>query len=170
MTGTRSKASRVAILPGTQRDLTYIAANMRDADWAEISCQLGPGAVRLQAALVAVQLGAWVATYDGQPAACFGFTPRNAVVLEAWAWGTERMARTVPAITRFVRDELAPGWIEAGVRRLEARSLDSHAEAHRWMTGTGAAAECIVPEYGCNGETFVQFAWTADVPFMSSRR
>ena len=153
------RTSRIAIIPGVPRDLTYIAANMSDADWHEVSCQLAPGVTRLEVAWVALQYGAWVATIDGQPVACFGFAQRSATTLEAFAWGTDRMSRAVPAITRFIRRDLAPGWFAQGVRRLEARSLDTHEAAHRWMTATGAVREAVLPDCGRDGEDFILFAW-----------
>lgn len=152
-------AFRIAIVPGVPRDLTFIAANMRADDWREISCQLAEGCTRFEVAWIAHQFGAWVATIDDQPVACFGFSQRSATTLEAFAWGTDRMSRAVPAITRFIRNDLMPGWFAQGVRRLEARSLDTHTAAHRWMAATGAVREAVLPDCGRDGETFILFAW-----------
>jgi hypothetical protein len=150
----------VAIIEATLRDLTFIAANMRRRDREEIMCQLPEGTSTAEVAAYAMQANPHVATLDGQPVAAFGAVGRTVSVLEAWAWGTDRMPRAVPAITRYVARVLMPQWLDAGVRRLEARSIATHTAAHRWMTSTGAALECAMPDYGRDGEGFYLFAWT----------
>lgn len=151
---------RVEIVLANARDLTYIAANLRPEDREEIFCQLPEGTLALEVAAYALQANGYVALLDGQPIAAFGFVHKSVCVIEAWAWGTERMWRCIPAITRFVARVLMPGWIEAGIRRMEARSISTHTSAHRWMEATGAVLECVMPDYGKAGEGFYLFAWT----------
>lgn len=152
--------SRVEIAPACDRDLTFIASNLRPEDADEVFCQLPDGATWFHLAYVASQTASWVARVDGQPVCAFGFQPRSVTTLEAWAWGTRGMWRAIPAITRFVATDLLLGWLEDGVRRLEARSISTHVSAHRWMEATGAVREAVLPDAGKNGETFIQFVWT----------
>lgn len=115
-------------------------------------------------AVLGAQIGeAWVARLDGQPVAAFGAAPMSLPgnVLSLWAWGTKRLVRAAPAITRFVRDECAPRWVAAGVTRVEARSIRGHVSAHRWLRGAGAKAQPC-PNWGKGGEGFVLFYWTKD--------
>lgn len=154
----------ISIVPPTLRDVTYIAANIRPEDWREIACQMPDGTTAIDVALWSVSAGqAWVARIDNQPVALFGASPQTAAgnVLALWAWGTKRMRRVAPAITRFVRDDRAPEWIAAGKTRAEARSIAGHTEAHRWLSGLGFIAEPL-PQWGKGGEDFILFSMTLD--------
>ena len=153
---------QVEIVPATLRDLTFIAANMRAEDWREIACQFPEGITRTEIAALAGQFGeSWVAVSSAQPVAAFGAAPLTCNVLTGWAWGTRRMRRAVPAITRFMREDCAPRWVDAGITRLEARSIAGHDEAHKWMRALGAD-EQPCPEWGRDGEDFILFSWTKE--------
>lgn len=154
--GPRSK--RVEIRPATLRDLTYIAVNMRDSDWREIACQVPAGTKRSEVGARSLSHETWTAHLDGQPVAAFGVVPATVSVLLLWAWGTTRMRRTIPAISRFVNETLAAEWVERGITRVEARSIVGHEEAHRWMRGFGAQ-EQPCPGWGSHGEAFILFWW-----------
>jgi hypothetical protein len=154
----------VSIVPPTLRDISFIAANVRPDDWREIACQIPDGTTPLDVALWSVSAGqAWVAKLDDQPVALFGASPQTAAgnVLALWAWGTKRMRRVAPAITRFVRDGRAAEWVEAGKTRVEARSIAGHVEAHRWLVSIGFLAEPL-PQWGKDGEDFILFSMTLD--------
>lgn len=150
---------RVSIQTANLRDLTYIAANLRPMDWREIACQIPGDMSRTELAALAGSHGeAWTASLDGQPVAAFGVSPIAASVLSLWAWGTPRMRRAVPAISRYVNGELASRWVRDGFTRVEARSIEGHHEAHRWMRSFGAkSVPC--PGWGKGGENFILFWW-----------
>jgi hypothetical protein len=151
------------IEPATLRDVTFIAANMRSEDWAEIACQISAEVTPTHVAAWSLSgREAWVAHWHDQPVAAFGIhnaTPAGNVVT-VWAWGTRRMRRVVPEMTRFVADAV-PRWIEEGITRVEARSIYGHVEAHRWMRGLGAH-EQPCPAWGKHGEDFILFSWTEE--------
>lgn len=155
--------SRVTIGPATLRDMTWIGGNLREADAREIFCQVPEGTLGSSMA-ASVFLGlpeAWtrVATLDGQPVAAFGFQPFTVPVWIAWAWGTRRMTRAIPAITRWCWSK-EPELLELGVRRVEARSIAGHEQAHRWLERLGCRREADLPDHGRNGELFHLYAWT----------
>jgi hypothetical protein len=102
----------------------------------------------------------WVAKLDGQPVAAFGVGMLNIAAASGWAFGTKRMKRAIPAITRYFYDAVYPTLVESGVRMVEARSLVSHIEAHRWMLANGAELVGGAFPYGKNGEAFMLFRWT----------
>ena len=152
------------ILPATIRDATYVAANMRPEDWREIACQCPDGLYPYEVAAWALQgREAWIATVRGQPVACFGVHNQTSAgnVLAIWAWGTRGMWRAIPSISRFILDDRVPAWIEAGVTRVEARSIAGHEAAHRWMRGLGAAGTEL-KAFGKGGEDFTLFWWTQE--------
>lgn len=152
------------ILPATLRDYSYVSANMNEADWQEIACQIPEGTHTTElAAWCVAGREAWTATWRGQPVAAFGI---HAVmpagnVCSLWMWGTRESWRAVPAIERFVRDECGPRWIDEGVTRIECRSDLRHSAAHRWLRRLGFAEEPCA-EWGRNGEPFLLFWLTRE--------
>ena len=152
----------VDIRPATLRDVTYIAANMREQDWREISCltnetRLGIGAL----SYLAAPEFTYVAWYRGDPVTAFGISPSAiATCWIGWAYGRSLLPRTIPAITRFFRSTLRQRALDVGIRRVEVRSIIDHDVSHRWLTGMGATREAELPDYGMTGETFVLYSWT----------
>lgn len=152
----------IEILEPNIRDLTYIGANLRPEDYRETMCQLPEGTLG-SSALAEIYLGlapgwSWVATVNGQPAAVFGFQPFTTPVWIAFALGTRRITRAIPAITRWCWSQ-EQRLIDAGVRRLEARTIEGHDQAHRWLERLGCSRVCELPDHGRNGELFYLYAW-----------
>ncbi|RWE54941.1 MAG: hypothetical protein EOS67_22495 [Mesorhizobium sp.] len=151
----------VRIIPATLRDLSYIAANLRAEDRAEIDCQLDHWSPALLA-LTALQGFAYVAEFDGNPEAGFGAAEQRGGLWIAWSWGTRRMKRCVPEITQFFHAVLGPEVAARGAFRVEARALAENELALRWLARLGATQRCRLPGYGRNGETFILFDWTRE--------
>lgn len=151
----------VRIIPASLRDLSYIAANLRGEDRAEIDCQLdqwSPGLL----ALTALQGFAYVAELDGNPEAGFGAAEQRSGLWIAWSWGTRRMKRCVPGITEFFHAVLARQVAARGAWRVEARALAANEMALRWLGRLGATQRCLLPGYGKNGEDFFLYDWTRE--------
>jgi hypothetical protein len=151
----------VRIIGGNLRDLSYIAANLRPEDHAEIDCQLDdwtPATV----ALAALQGFAYVCELDGNPEAAFGAGEIRSGLWIAWSWGTKRMRRCVPRITQFFYEVLGPQVAAQGAHRVEARAMAGNDLAVRWLNRLGATERCPLPGYGRNGETFLLFDWTRE--------
>lgn len=151
----------VRIIGGTIRDLSYIAANLRPADQAEIDCQFDEWTPAMLA-LHAMQGRAYVVELDGNPEAAFGAAPLRSGLWIAWSWGTKRMKRCVPRITQFFYAVLGPDVAAQGAWRVEARALASNELALRWLHRLGATERCLLPCYGKNGEDFILWDWTRE--------
>lgn len=156
----------IEIKPGTRRDVTYIAVNMRQHDTHEILAMLpdwmAPGQAGLLCFEATPDAFCWTAFCKGDPACAFGVAPQSPLtpwLWSAWAFGTKRMVRAVPAITRHIEQVLIRQAIEAGATRVEARSLIDHDIAHRWLAGLGATREGVCRTYGRNGEDYELWAW-----------
>lgn len=149
------------IRPIVLRDVSYVLANLRQADADEIWCQMPEGATALGLAQHVINFGdgytAWV---DGKLVAAFGTQPINAVAHLAWAFGTDKMQRAVPAITDFMHDVQVPKIIGDGAEIMEARSILHHSSAHVWMISTGAQPIGDPFVFGRGGERFRLFRWT----------
>lgn len=113
-------------------------------------------------ALAALQGPAYIAELDGNPTAAFGACEQRSGLWIAWSWGTKRMARCVPEITRFFYAVLGPHVSAAGAWRVEARPIAGNELAERWLQRLGATERCELPGYGKNGEDFKLFDWTRE--------
>jgi len=155
----------VEIRPGCARDLCFVAANLRDEDIREIFASAVLESATQAAMLSWLSSGpewCWTAWLDDQPQAAFGLSSVGALqphILSAWAWGTPRFKRCIPAMTRFIKAEWPQMVLSVGVTRVEARSLRDHDLAHKWLSGLGARKECELPEFGVNRETFELWAF-----------
>jgi hypothetical protein len=156
--------SRVEIRRAVFRDVCFVAAQMREQDRREVFCQLMSGASPVDAAAISYGGTEHVhcAWYRGSPIAAFGFAPASfsGTVWSAWAFGTRRLKRAIPEISRFVLETVAPQLIKIGVRRLEVRSIAEHHLAHRWLVRLGARRETELRNWGRDGETFILWSWT----------
>lgn len=151
----------IEIKPATLRDASYVMANMRAQDQAEVMCQV-PAATKTHELAYHLLMGseAFAASYNGQPAVFFGTSPINVACLSIWAVGTKRMQRAVPAVTKFLRGHVDTK-VAQGYRTIEARSLETHYSAHRWIEGAGGVRSGEPFVFGRDGEKFLLFRWTA---------
>ena len=154
----------IEIIPGTLRDICYIAANLREDDRREImaTAQMASPTVAAVLSYEGSFGTSWVALYDGVPSAAFGFTsprPLQPHIAGIWAFGTKRFKRCVPAMTRLCLNEWPIMARTLEIRRMEVRSLASHDIAHRWLSAIGARREGLMRGYGINGEDFELWAF-----------
>ena len=154
----------IEIRDANLRDASFVTANLRPEDHAEIFCQIpdGTSSQVLADHLIRSTPGAtaFVAYYRGQPVALFGSTPATVCCLSMWAMGTSQMRRAIPAISAFYVDEHMPRRINEGFTSAEARSHVDHHQAHAWMRSLGAEQHGPSFEFGKGGERFILFRWT----------
>lgn len=153
----------VEIIPSNPRDISIVGANMREWDRREFMATAGDRSMSDAALLChyASNGFSWVALLDGEPVGAIGVVSGGLIkhLGSAWAFGTPRFRRALPALSRLARQ--FPGWLVAdGVRRVEARCLKDHDLAGQWMASLGARKECDLECYGAGGETFELWAWT----------
>lgn len=152
----------IELIPSTPRDITIVAAGMRDWDRREFEASAKYRNLTDAALLCHYHSTPWagVALLDGEPVAAFGAlgSPFHPHMKSAWAFGTGRFRRVVPAIGREV-ESWKPRLVAEGVHRIEARALVGHDRAGQWMSGLGAQREAILRRSGVNGEDFELWAW-----------
>ena len=137
------------------RDATYITANLRRQDRAETLAQLDVNMVQL-GAMLCHQPYAYIA-YSDRPVMVFGASPMSRTTVSAWAIGTDRTRRVIPEVTRFINGPLAKQLVDDGYRWAEARSMEGHDAAHRWLRDMGAERVLDLPDFGAGGEKFHLF-------------
>lgn len=151
----------IEIRPATLRDVSYVTANLAPADRLEVMCQVPDGTKTYELAHALLYSGdVFCAHIDDRPVAAFGTSPITIACYSVWMLGTKHVKRAVPAITRMLMGEHALDLLGRGVQSLEARSIENHREAHRWMVRCGAVRAYPSYPFGKNGEMFYTFRWT----------
>lgn len=151
------------IEPASTEDVRSVALRMRARDFEEFSA-VAPVDTREELAdLLAERYGGrdevlcgW---FDGKPVSIGGTIEARPNVLTLLFFATDEFPRVALPVTRFIRNELFPRFMAAGVHRIEAVSLATHAEAHTWLRVLGLERETrAMRGYGKRGEAFIQFA------------
>ena len=151
----------IEIKPANLRDASWLMANLRQLDREETFCQLPDGTPTDKLAEWFITPGdAFIAYYRDEPALLFGTTPISVCAMSIWALGTDRAERTIPAVSRFLIEHAIPWRLDQGFTCMEARSLETHHDAHRWMEGMGGERNGEPYLYGKGGERFVTYRWT----------
>ena len=80
----------------------------------------------------------------------------------AHLFGTDDFPRIGNRLVRYVRQIMIPELLAAGMRRVEARVMETHGKARAFLKACGAVEETSpphLPDMGGNGETYVLCAW-----------
>lgn len=146
------------------REISFVAAHMRDADRREIYCQRANDNARELATTSAYvsPLHCYAAFEGGSPIAVYGASEQHPRMWTAWAFGTPRIRRAIPAISRHIREHVIDALLASGANRVEVRSIADHDIAHRWLESLGAEREGLLKGFGRNAEDFVLYAWRRD--------
>jgi hypothetical protein len=156
------------IIPSNPRDVSWLGANMRDEDRAEIMCQMPPEAMGSDAALachiVSPEDLRFIALDKGEPVAAWGAVPMTHCVWQGWGFGTKRVWRAVPAMRRHIVNVMTPALIARGCRRFEIRVLKGHGLAHLLTKSLGGKYRCDLPDSGHSGEVLELWEWTTGNP------
>lgn len=151
----------ITIEPANLRDASFVTANLRPADRAEVFCQLPDDYRTDTLAMWSMQAGeAYVAYAKGQPVTFFGTAPMTVCCFSVWAMGTRRFGKAAPAVGRFILEQLVPRRIEQGFTNAEARSMVGNDKAWSWIKTLGGLPASAPFLYGKGGEHFVLFRWT----------
>lgn len=151
----------IDIRPANLRDASWLMANLRQLDREETFCQLPDDIPTGKLAEWLITGGeAFIAYHRNEPALLFGTTRIHVCAMSIWALGTDKAERTIPAVSRFLIEHAIPWRLDEGFTCMEARSLETHHDAHRWMESMGGKREGEPYLYGKGGERFVTYRWT----------
>jgi hypothetical protein len=143
-----------------------VAERMRARDEAEF---LAVSHAANRDELVQALVGAYGSRHDlimasdgAGPVAIGGLIEHRPNVATLLFFATDSFQSIALGLTRFIRCNLFPKVIAAGVHRIECVSIDGYAETHRWIELLGLKREAVFKRYGKGAEDFVQFAWVSD--------
>lgn len=152
------------IEPSADR-VRWAAHRMRDCDLREHLAQ-SFGDTRkdisdyYQAAFPTLQHGLWVIGHRGEPVAVGGGMLLWPNVASMWFFATDKWPQVAIYTTKFIMRVILPSFREAGVHRMEARSIEGHETAHRWLDRMGAKREAVLRQYGKGREDFHVYVWS----------
>lgn len=152
----------MSISRATVGDVRAVALAMRDQDFREFAATSFVEDRRQLAHDLAVKYGGrddvLVGMADGEPV-CIGGT------IEAWPgvisllfFATHKFPLIGRGMTRWIRRELFPRYLDSGVHRIQAVSHADHTAAHAWLKALGLREEARFSGFGRGGEDFIQFA------------
>lgn len=146
----------------TRGDIAYVARDMRERDFLEISAVTPCDTREHLAALLAADFGGHpltvVAGDEIEPIAVAGIVEQRPNVGTLMFFATDRWPVIGPAFTRFIVRRAFPAYWDRGAHRLECMSIEGYDEVHRWLRVLGLNREARMPGYGKRGEAFIQFA------------
>jgi hypothetical protein len=153
------------LTPATPDDIRLVALAMRDRDfaeaeptcWAEDRAGVADELVERFRGVPNVYA---VARRPGDEPVCIaGALPVRPNNMGLVLFATERFPLVSGRLTRFLKRSYIPAAIREGVHRMEAITLDGHAEAQRWLRYLGLRPDAHLPRYGKRGENFWLYSW-----------
>jgi hypothetical protein len=100
---------------------------------------------------------------DNEPICIGGTIETWPGVMTLLFFATPEFPRIGLEITRFIKHQLFPRYVSAGIHRVQAVSLDGYDEVHAWLETLGMVREGTLPAFGKGREDFAQFGrvWDA---------
>lgn len=144
--------------------IEYIAINMREGDWTEISALL-PHDSRIRFAWEAYHHilnngRGQVSWHDGRPAALAAFVEMRPGVWEVYMCGTGDFTAALVPLLRWFRREANDILGVCKGHRLQCDSRCGYDEAHKMIMAMGGKAEGEpMRRYGKDGSDFQRFVW-----------
>lgn len=141
-------------------DLLIVASTMRESDRAEIyATRFADDPFDVAAQCNESQYKFVYRNAENALVAAFGVAHLWPHVWSVWLFANDLWdERTGKAIVRFTRRRIQQDIKDHAARRLECRSLSTHADAHRFIEAIGLRRESVLPRYGRDGEDFIVFA------------
>lgn len=154
----------VKIEPITASDanpVREICYNLRDGDRHEAFAQMRHDSAHVLAHNIIHDWGplSYIVYRYEKPVAVLGAMEMWPGVWSAWLLATDDFSKVGKTVTAFIHRDMSPLLRALGCHRLEARSLATHTEAHRWLESLGAKREALLKNYGKNKEDFIIFHW-----------
>jgi hypothetical protein len=156
------------LAPPDLASLQHICRNLRERDRLEIEASETDPDPDLTASRL---ISAWrycgvigqVVSRDDEPIAVLTILEITPRAVGCGMIATDRWGEVAKAYSRYVKRTIIPKVIAQGFRRFEARAWEHHYDSRRWLQWLGAHEECRIPQWGKNGETFIQYGLIADV-------
>ncbi len=149
------------------KDVFKVAAEMRDVDFDEIGSSMGTDDRRRVGTLMMLGLdnercGGWVfCTDDGDAVMIVAWSkfPENLKKARVGMFATDRFNEINRQVTRFVVKNFGRLINQNDVVQLEAQSIVTHRNAHRWLEFLGFHQHDLLENWGHGDRDFIHFLW-----------
>jgi hypothetical protein len=149
----------------TEKMVEHVAKNMRSKDFEEIiALSWCDNKTDLSQELIGKYTPEWAicAFFEDTPVAIGGLFEMRPNVISLGFFATDYFPCVGKNLSRWIKKDLFAPMIQEGLARLEAHTLHSHTDAHRWLEFLGLKKEAELEKFGKNGETFYSYAWVDD--------
>lgn len=150
----------------TPSAVAEVALHMRDRDFHEFRavtpCNSRPALAEVLASRYGRHPGVFVASDEDEPIAVGAALESRPNVATLLFFATPAFPRVARQLTRWLASDVLPAMREGGTHRIEAVSLATYTNTHRWLRTFGLAPEAHLPGYGKAGEPFILFSWVSD--------
>ena len=149
-------------------ELIYgVARAMRERDYDEFSTLCHTDDRESLAIYLASAYGmrhdVFILGQPDRPIAVFGAVESRPRSMSLLFFATDHFPKIALTATRMFKKDWLPSAAASGIHRVECASLADYRSMHKWLELLGLRREAEHPLYGKRRETFVTFAWTADV-------
>ena len=147
--------ARLRFWPATRRDAEYIAGNLRDSDWIELSYSSGdPAGATVYSAMTSEMCWVGVTPKD-VPVCIFGVAELSSDIGSPWMVGT-------PELMQYRRDMLTEGKRYSRLMNKMYPFLTNYVYYHnvdtiRWLKACGYTIGSLEPHYGVGQQPFFHF-------------
>ena len=146
----------------TEQDaISFILSNCRARDRKEIAATMSQETVELAVREMWPGREWGEIFYDalGLPACFIMFHAITPVALTASLIATDSWRDVAPRVIRWGLKLFKPQALEAGFLRVECRAMAGHTDAIWMLERLGFTLEAFVPDFGRDGQLFLQYAW-----------
>lgn len=100
--------------------------------------------------------------HEKTPAAFVAVHAVNARTVAMSMIATDAWRHVARAVAKWAKREAMPLLLGLGYVRAECRAIDGHEDGQVFLEWLGFHLECRCPQFGHNGETFLQYAWRSN--------
>jgi hypothetical protein len=141
-------------------DLVKVAFRMRKEDYEEI--YLGSGYANplvLAEHIYKTALFGSIFYDKGTPKGVMSFHATIPGVWNVGFFATDDWGSIFTSASIYAKKLVNKAVTSKLVRRVEARSLYSYTQAHKWLEWLGAKKECELKDWGLGGQTYYLYCW-----------
>lgn len=159
-----TQGRQLQIRDATIADIYSVAVAMRERDYAEFDAVNFSNSREELASILVARYGHIASTLicvtlGGTPVAIGGLIEGRPNVVTLLFYATDRFPSVAIGVTKFIKKNLFPRIVAAGVHRIECTTLEGYENVHRWIETLGLVKETDpMLNYGKNGEAFIQFS------------
>lgn len=139
-------------------DIRSILMRLRPRDARELAAY-GFDVEAAALAFASPAILARVFAHEGRPTAIVTFHTLTPKALVVSLMATDDWPHVAKRVVRWGWRTARPALLALGYERAECRTIEGHTEAIELLERLGFVRECLLPRFGAQGASFLQYAW-----------